>query len=237
MPTLDRIDGVHVLDLGPDENVVNPGWLDGVSSALDEVEAAPPPLALVTTSSGDFFSCGFDLEWMAAHPDGVNELVGGMHELLARMLELPLPTVAALKRHTIAGGGLLALAHDYRVMRADRGYFWLPEVDFRIAFTQGATDLVRARVAPQVAHEALTTGRRYTGEEAAAAGIVDELASEDEVVTSAVAIARDLSEKDPATYGAIKASLYRDALASLRESAADPTHGERFRAAVAARGA
>ena len=175
--------------------------------------------------SGDFFSLGLDLEWIAGNPDGVGDLVAGMHELFARMLELPLPTVAALPLHAFAGGALFALAHEYRVMRKDRGYFGLPEIDVRIAFTQGTTDLVRSRLSPQVAHEALTTGRRYTGPEARAAGIVDELASADEVVPRSIAIAKSLSGKDPAAYGAIKATLYRETIASLREvdaSAADP---------------
>jgi enoyl-CoA hydratase/carnithine racemase len=155
-----------------------------------------------------------------------------MHELLARLLELPAPTVAALQLHTFAGGGLLALAHDYRVMREDRGYFGLPEVDVRIAFTQGTTDLARARLAPQVAHEALTSGRRYTGQEALAAAIVDELASEDDVVPKAIARAKRLSEKDPATYGAIKANLYRETLASLRDPSVRAADAQRFEFAV-----
>lgn len=232
MPTLDLTDGIHVLDLGADANLINPAWIEDVSSALDEVLAAPAPRGLVTTGSGKFFSFGLDLEWMAANPDGVDDLVAGMHELFARMLELPAPTVAALQQHTFAGGALFALTHDYRVMRRDRGYFGLPEVDARIVFTLGATDLVRARLAPQVAHEAMTSGRRYTGEEAAAAGIVDELAEADEVVARAIAIAKGLGDKDPQTYGAIRARLHRDAIASLRDCAADGTHGERFREAL-----
>lgn len=232
MPTLDRTDDVFVLDLGSGNNAFNPDFVEAFADALDEVEAAPHPRGLVTTSSGDFFSTGFDLEWIASNPDRTGEIVAAIHELFARLLELPVPTVAALRRHAIAGGALLALAHDYRVMREDRGYFALPEVDVRIAFTQGITDLVRSRLGPQVAHEALTSGRRYTGLEAHAAGIVDELASEDGVVPAAVAIASRLSEKDPATYGAIKATLYREAIASLRDPAVRSTGAERFEFAL-----
>jgi enoyl-CoA hydratase/carnithine racemase len=233
-PSLDRVDEVYVLDLGTGLNRINPELLDGISAALDEVVASPAPRGLVTTASGEFFSTGLDLEWMAAHPDGIGDLVNGMHELFARILELPLPTVAAVQHHVFAGGALLALTHDYRVMREDRGYFGLPEVDFGIAFTQGASDLVRSRLAPQVAHEALTTGRRYTGAEAAEARIVDELAGESEVVPRAVALVKEIGGKDPATYGAIKATLYRETLASLRDASARAGDAERFSAALAA---
>ncbi len=232
MPSLDRVDEIYLLDLGPDRNVINPDWLAGVSTALDEVVACPPPRGLVTSGSGDFFSFGLDLGWIAGNPDGVGDLVLGMHELFARVLEMSLPTVAALRLHAFAGGGLLALAHDYRIMREDRGYFGLPEIDVRIAFTRGATDLVRSRLSPQVAHEALTSGRRYTGPEAHAAGIVDEVASADEVVPRAIAIAKSLSGKDPATYGAIKATLYRETIASLREIDARAADPDRFQFAI-----
>jgi enoyl-CoA hydratase/carnithine racemase len=232
MPSLDRIDEVYVLDLGASRNVFNPEFVGAVSAALDEVVASPPPRGLVTTGSGEFFSFGFDLEWIASNPDGVGNLVADVHELVARLLELPAPTVAALQHHTFAGGSLLALAHDYRVMREDRGFFGLPEVDVRIAFTQGMTDLVKARLAPQVAHEALTSGRRYTGQEAHAAGIVDELAGAEEVVPAAIAKAKRLGGKDPATYGAIKANLYRETLAGLRDPGVRSTDRDWFKFAI-----
>jgi len=65
-----------------------------------------------------------------------------------------------------------ALAHDLRVMRADRGFFCLPEVDIDLSFGRGTSELIRSRLTPAVAHEAMTTARRYGGEQALAAGIV-----------------------------------------------------------------
>lgn len=236
MPLLERRDAVHVLDLGPAENRIDPDWLARVSAALDEVVAAPAPRGLVTTASGKFYSLGLDLEWMAANPDGVSGLVTSMHEVIARLLELPLPTVAAIQGHAFAGGALFALAHDYRVMREDRGYFCLPEIDGAIAVSPGLTDLVRARLAPQTALEALTAGRRYTSAEAAGERIVDALAPLEEVVPRAAAIAQGLSGKDPETYGTMKARLHRGTLASLRDAEANAADVDRFRAAMAAMG-
>ena len=135
-----------------------------------------------------------------------------------------------------AGGGLFALAHDYRVMREDRGYFCLPEIDGAIAVSPGLADLVRARLAPQTAHEALTAGRRYTGREALRARIVDALAPAEDVLPTALSIARELGSKDPETYGTVKARLYRDVLAALRAPDANHADVSKFRAAFAAMG-
>lgn len=228
---LERVDDVHVLDFGPGEIRINPDWIASVTAALDAVEAAPPPRGLVTTASGKFFGLGLDLEWMAANPDGASGLVASMHELFARLLELPAPTVAAIQGHALAGSGLFALAHDNRVMRADHGFFCLPEVDAGIAISPGLIDLTRARLAPQTAHEALTAGRRYTAAEALEVGIVDALAPADGVVAKAASIARELGGKDPETYGAIKARLYRDVLAALRDADANFADVTKFEAA------
>lgn len=234
MPALERSGDVFVLDLGDGENRINPDWIAGVTDAIEEVAAQPAPRALVTRGSGSYFSAGLDLGWMAENDDdGLRELVADMHELLARMLELPVPTVAAIHRHALAGGALFALAHDYRVMRGDRGWFCLPEVDGGIAFTPGTVDLVRARLAPQVAHGALTSGRRYGGSEALELGIVDRVCAEDEVLDEAIAVASALAGKDPATYGAIKAKLHRDTLATLRDREGSTADVESFRALIA----
>jgi enoyl-CoA hydratase/carnithine racemase len=234
--TLERSDAVRVLDLGSGYNRINPDWIATVSAAIDEVEAAPAPRALVTTASGKYYSLGLDLEWMAANRDGVSGLVESMHTLFARLLQLPLPTVAAVRGHAMAGGGLFALAHDHRVMREDRGYFWLPEVDGGIAFSPGLTDLARARLAPQTAHDALAAGRRYTGQEALEERIVDALAPADEVLPKAVSIAQEVSAKPPDAYGTIKVRLYRHVLASLRDSDANFADVSKFEAAFAAVG-
>ena len=217
MPTLRRREDVFVLDLGDTENRFSPDWLASVEAALDEVEAADGPRALVTAASGKFFSNGLDLDWLFAHADQHEEYVVRVHELLARVLALPVITVAALQGHTFAAGAMLSLAHDFRVMRADRGFWCLPEADIGIPFTRGMSALIQARLTPQTAHDAMTTGRRYGGEDARAAAIVDRAVDEESVRTTAVELASSLAGKAGDTLGTIKARMYAPALAALRD--------------------
>ncbi|WP_007027838.1 enoyl-CoA hydratase-related protein, partial [Saccharomonospora iraqiensis] len=179
MPTLDKQDEVFVLDLGDTENRFHPDWLASVRACLDEVTAVDGPAALVTTATGKFFSNGLDLDWLAANQDRAGDYVAEVQALFARMLTLPMITVAALQGHTFAAGAMLSLAHDFRVMRADRGFWCLPEADIHIPFTPGMSALIQARLTPQTAHEAMTTARRYGGHDAQAAAIVDRTADED----------------------------------------------------------
>jgi enoyl-CoA hydratase/carnithine racemase len=113
---------------------------------------------------------------------------------------------------------MFALAHDFRVMRADRGYFCLPEVDINIPFSRGMSALIQGRLSRKTAHEAMTTARRYGGTEALEAGIVDAVAHEDDVLRSAVEMARPLCGNAGPTLGTIKARMYADSLAALRDT-------------------
>ena len=216
MPTLDRSGDVFVLDIGDTENRFSPDWLTAMDAALDEVEQADGARALVTTATGKFFSNGLDLEWLSTHEAQRGEYVSGVQHLLARVLALPVATVAAIQGHAFAAGAMLTLCHDVRVMRADRGFWCLPEVDIQIPFTPGMSALIQGRLAPQTAHVAMTTGRRYGGAEAVEAGIVDQAVAEDAVRSTAVEIATGLAGKAGETLGTIKARMYGPALDSLR---------------------
>ncbi|HJE61804.1 MAG TPA: enoyl-CoA hydratase/isomerase family protein [Nocardiopsis listeri] len=217
MPTLERHDEVFVLDIGDGENRFHPDWIASVNAALDEAEKVEGPRALVTTATGKFYSNGLDLEWLMANGDRYNEYVAGVHQLFGRLLALPMPTVAALQGHTFAAGAMFSLSHDFRVMRADRGFWCLPEADINIPFTPAMSALIQARLAPQTAHEAMMTARRYGGEDAAKAAIVDRAVAEEEVRPTAVELARSLAGKDATTLGTIKARMYAPALELLRQ--------------------
>lgn len=217
MPTLDRQDDVFILDLGDGENRFHPDWLYSVDAALDEVEKADGPRALVTAATGKFFSNGLDLDWLLAHADQHQEYVTTVQALLARVLSLPVVTVAALQGHTFAAGAMLSLAHDFRVMRADRGFWCLPEADINIPFTPGMSALIQARLTPQTAHEAMTTARRYGGHDALAAALVDRAVEEDAVRGTAMEMARALVGKAGPTLGTIKTRMYAPALTALRD--------------------
>lgn len=218
MPTLDRHGDVYVLDLGDTENRFHPDWIAFVNAALDEVEHTQGPCALVTAATGKFFSNGLDLEWLAAHPEQRHDYVVSVHRLFARVLTLPMVTVAALQGHTFAAGAMLSLSHDFRVMRADRGFWCLPEADIKIPFTPGMSALIQARLSPQTAHEAMVTARRYGGHDAFAAGIVDSAVAEDEVRATALDIAAAHTTKAGPTLATIKTRMYRQALDALAET-------------------
>ncbi|MEB3019857.1 enoyl-CoA hydratase-related protein [[Mycobacterium] crassicus] len=210
-------DKIAVLDLGDDENRFSPGFLDEINRMLDDVLAADAQ-GLVTTAGGKFYTNGLDLDWLMANGDRTDWYVGRVHALLARVLTLPIPTAAAVVGHAFGAGAMLAIAHDFRVMRADRGFFCFPEVDIRIPFTPGMAALIQAKLTPQAQVASMTTGRRFGGVDAQQFGIVDDTAAEGAVTPTATELLRPLAGKDSGTLGAIKNTMFGPAVAALTAS-------------------
>lgn len=215
MIELKRDGDVFVLHMRDGENRFNDRFLAAFGEALDEVEASTGDAALVTSGEGKFYSNGLDLAWLGGEGEGrAPDLLANLDGIFARLLAFPLATVAAINGHAFAGGGMLAMAHDFRVMRRDRGYFCLPEIDLAMGqpLSDGMYAVLESRLSRRELHEMLVTGRRFGGPEAVDRGIAGEALPEEEVLPRAIALARELAGKDRATMAALKKGLHRSAL-------------------------
>lgn len=216
MIELIRDGAVFVLTMRAGENRFNDRFVDALEGAVDEVERAAGAAALVTVGEDKFYSNGLDLDWLtAAAGDAASTFVRRFLRFLGRWLVLPVPTVAALNGHAFAGGAMFALAHDVRVMRADRGFFCLPEVDIGLPFAPGMMALNLAKLDPAVGRDLMLSGRRIGGTEALALRVIDDAVPADEVIAHATARAQALAGKSRETYGAIKRAMYRTPFALL----------------------
>lgn len=217
MIDLTREGDVFVLRFDAPENRFRPDNLALWHEALDRVEAAGNPAALVTTGTGKFYSNGLDLEWMMGEADLETRetYIPAVLGLMARVLTFPAITVAAINGHAFGAGAQISLAHDYRVMRSERGYWCMPEIDMKAPLHPGMTAIIKARVSHQTAHELIVTGTRYTAEAALEKQIVDHAVPESEVLPRAIEIAASLASKaDPAMH-LLKKGMYPQTLEAL----------------------
>ena len=221
MIDLTREGDVFVLRFDAGENRFRPDSLARWHAALDEVEKAGSPAALVTTGTGKFYSNGLDLEWLLgeAAPGERETYVPAVLELMARLLVFPTFTVAAINGHAFGAGAQLSLAHDMRVMRTERGYWCMPEIDLKSPLHPGMTAIIKARVPIQTAHELIVTGQRYSAETALARRIIDHAVPEAEVVGKAVSLAAEFAAKADPTMGQLKQGMYGATLEALRGDA------------------
>ncbi|NEW41124.1 enoyl-CoA hydratase/isomerase family protein [Nocardia cyriacigeorgica] len=220
MPYLERDGDVFVLYLGNEgqtdsENRFHPDWIAEIHAHLDTVEASEGPAALVSTASGKFYSNGLDTDWLFGNLDQMHGYLDKVHSIYTRLLTFPMPTVAAVNGHAFGAGAMLATSHDFRLMRADRGFYSLPEVHLGMPFTIGMNALLTERLTNQVAVKAMTTGHRFPADEAIAAGIVDGKAEADALVAAAVAQAAALAGNRKPNLPVIKRALHANALAGL----------------------
>ncbi|MFW0789941.1 enoyl-CoA hydratase-related protein [Gordonia sp. CPCC 205333] len=212
-PTVAYRDTIALLTLGDDENRFTPDWLDQVNALLDEIEGSAQ--GLVTVGTGKFYSNGLDLEWLLANGDRSQWYVGRVQELFNRILTFGLPTAAAVNGHAFGAGAMLAIAHDHRVMRVDRGYYCFPEVDINIPFTPGMAALIQAKLSPRAALDAMVGGHRYGGQQATDVGLADTAVAEAAVVDEAVERLATQLGKDRGTVSAIKATMYASVTEAL----------------------
>jgi Delta3-Delta2-enoyl-CoA isomerase len=213
---LDRDGSVWLLRMRAGENRFNLEWLDAVNAALDRVEASEVPRALVTTGDGKFYSNGMDLDWLATVPEQAGDYLRAIYAVLGRVLGFPAITVAAVNGHAFGAGALLACAHDFAVMRADRGFWCMPEAGLGLPLTPEFMNVLTAKLPRRTLHEAVLTGRRYGGQDALAAGIVHETAADQAVLARAIEVAAGLSGRDTRTIAEHKRLLYGSAISALR---------------------
>ncbi len=216
MIQLDRQDDVFVLTMTAGENRWNTTFVRELAKALDEVEASEGPAALVTQSADEkFFSNGLDLAWVqnpAEHPEGGDRDVFGdeFMALMGRIITLPVPTVAAVNGHAFGAGFMAALCHDVRVMREDRGFLCANEVQLGMVIPIPELALFRHKLAGNVFFETVQLAKRWTGDAALEAGIVQKTATLDDVRKVAYDTAAQLAPlgANRAIYGGQKERLF-----------------------------
>ena len=198
-----------------------------------------------------FFSNGLDLEWMLranntttsnGNQDGASQQIKSNPtsqmiesfnaQVLARVLTLPMRTIAAINGHCIGAGLFLALACDYRIMRTKRGFIQWPEAKLGMRLTKGFAELSKAKVGyskgsakdHHVLREGILTAKMYNSSEALASGIIDAECPIEELYEHAFQLAKDglpetgmkLEYFDPKGYTEVKMEMYTDAYRALK---------------------
>jgi enoyl-CoA hydratase/carnithine racemase len=180
---------VAVITWNDGENRVNLDSLARLNEIADELEGRSGPLAIVLIGAGKFFSNGLDLERFGSNPTELAATFEDAKRTIGRLFLLPAYSVAAINGHAFAAGALISCAFDYRVMREDRGYWCMNEVEIGLALDEGLWSIMRHRLSMATATHAALTAHRYGAPEALAAGIIDATAADSEVLTHAIEVA------------------------------------------------
>ena len=201
---------LHLVTMNNGQNTICPDWQQRMLEILDSVENdCGQGASLVLTGVDKFFCNGLNLEKLMTLSPQEMELFGRhMAEIHSRFLILPCPTVAAMNGHAFAGGAFLALSCDYRLMREDRGWFSVSEVDVGVPIPAPMMGILQGKLSANTARDALFTGKRYTADEAVVAGIADGKAAMDGLLEQAKSLATQLGTKEPGIFKTLKQTWF-----------------------------
>jgi enoyl-CoA hydratase len=166
--------------------------------------------ALVLTGTSTIFSAGVDLVRLRdGGADYLAMLLPALGACFERLFFLPVPTIAAVNGHAIAGGGVLTLACDHRLMSRGTGRIGLPELKVGVPFPLLVLEMVRATLAPPVAQEVLLAAPTWDPDTALARGFVSELTAPERLLARAEALAAELATMPSTSYRLTKELLRR----------------------------
>ena len=177
-------DGVAVISLCRGKvNALNEQVVEELQKQFWEVrEDAAVGAVVLTGKGGKFFSFGFDIpEFLGYSKETFTRYLTKFSKLCSDIFLFPKPVVAALNGHTIAGGCMLAIACDHRIMAGGRARISLNEVTFGSSVFAGSVEILRYCVGSAAAQQVLYSGRMYSAEDAMKIGLVDRVGSPEEV--------------------------------------------------------
>jgi enoyl-CoA hydratase len=212
-------DGVSTITLDDGKaNALSPAMLMALGDALDRAEA-DKSVVLIAGRQG-FLSAGFDLNVLKSgtSSQATDMLVAGAR-LTERLLSFPAPVMIACTGHAIAMGAFLLLSADVRIGIASGPFrICVNEVQIGMTLPRFAIEVCRQRLAPAHFNRALLTAEPYDPQQAVAAGFLDDVVAESQLLASARSRALGLSKLVREAHVATKRRVRQATLSALRQA-------------------
>lgn len=181
---------------------------------------------LLASAHPKLFCPGLDLVTLVGYDrPAMERFMSRFGEAMIGLYGLRKPVVAAVSGHAVAGGCILALTADYRVLRRGGAQIGLNEVKVGVPLPWAVAVLLRVSVGPGSFSRVALLGRNFADEEAVKAGLADELAEAEGFEAACLARLEEFAEKDALALGTTKAYLRAGA---IREMQSDRDHGREF---------
>jgi enoyl-CoA hydratase len=201
-------------------NALNADLVSALVDALERLERSPARAGILT-GEGKAFCAGVDLLTLVeGGPDYVRRFLPLFARLLERLATFPKPLVAAVNGHAIAGGAMLVLTADQRLLARGTARMGLTEVKVGVVFSARAMEIARFATPPQHLSTLILTGRTWQPDDALARGLVDELIEPERLLDRAREVAEELAAIPTATFTATKLALRRPMIEAAREQGA-----------------
>eukprot|EP01084_Bolivina_argentea_P027585 51265_1 len=196
------------------QNAVNLNFVNCFSKALDFCESCNGEKSLIITGSSDKFFCvGFDMNELFRSNDAKlrSRLISGFMKIVNRLLIFPMPTISAINGHCYAGGVMLAMACDWRIMINNCGHICLSEVKLGVSIPNGLRELIRLKMEPNTLRTSTLSAKKFSCKEAFDGKIIDEMVmNRNNLLKRCIEFGCELSKysKNRANYTRLKYDMY-----------------------------
>lgn len=205
-------------------NAIDDRLLDELTKGLDEALASKSQ-AVVITGYGGFFSAGLNLKSLPEDEAGMARFIDHFEEANLKLLRFPLPVVAAVNGHAIAGGCVLACACDLRVGSDESYKLGVSEVSLGIVFPASAFEIMRHTLTTASVPEVLLGGKLLSPTEARQAGILHDVVPKKKLLERAFEKAAELGAKPPLAFRHSKLALRAPALERIQATREESRRG------------
>ncbi len=195
-------------------NAIDQRLLKTLSDAL-EAARADSVRAVVLTGYDQFFSAGLNLRNLPDSREGMAGFVQEFENGLRHLLTFPLPVVAAINGHAIAGGCVFASACDLRLAAEGSYEIGLSEVDVGLPFPGLALAVMKNAISKRWLTDLVLGARLLNPGEATEAGIVHAVVPPERLLDEAIARALRLGMKPQPAFRLTKEAMHRDLLARV----------------------
>lgn len=211
---------IAVLKLSRDKaNAINAEMVQELADAIRDLEADKEVKGVVLTGQSPIFSVGLDVvELYSYDKDSMDKFWLNFAAAVSSLYRFSKPLVCSISGHSPAGGCVFALCADYRIMQEGAFKIGLNETAVSIVVPKPIERLYASVIGESQAQKFLMRAAMLSPEQAKVSGLVDEICSEEEMMTSAKArINKYLSL--PQTAWKISKRLLRSDLAEILEDA------------------
>jgi enoyl-CoA hydratase/carnithine racemase len=201
-------EGVGTIRLDrPKMNAIDEQLHQEVRAAAVEASERADVRAVVIYGGERVFAAGADIKQMA-QLDGAGMVAWGreLQDSFRHVAHIPKPVIAAVTGYALGGGYELALCADFRVLGAS-AKIGQPEIQLGVIPGAGGTQRLARLVGPAKAKDLVFTGRHVGAEEALEIGLADAVVPDDEVYSTAVAMARKFAAGPPLALASAKRAI------------------------------
>ncbi|MBI3270612.1 MAG: enoyl-CoA hydratase/isomerase family protein [Planctomycetes bacterium] len=192
-------------------NTLGASMVEALAAAAERLSAAGRG-GVVLTGAGRFFSAGLNLgEVLALDRPALSRFLDLFERMTLGWFCMPRPVVAAVNGHAIAGGTVMALTADFRLVANSELRMGLNEVQLGISLPRVVPELVRLQVAPPAVNRVLLAAETFGADEAVAIGLADRAVPAEMLEEEAVETAARLARSPGRAYASTKAGLRGEA--------------------------